>query len=74
MQSDGCIRDPAWVCDGDGQMNAVDSGLVQAGFGNFGESDLCQYDADCDGQINAVDSGLVQSLFGTCEAPREVCR
>ena len=73
----GCVRDPAWVCDGDtdgdGQVNPVDAGLVQAAFGSADESDLCQYDIDCDGQINPVDSGIVQSLFGTCEEPRTAC-
>jgi hypothetical protein len=73
----GCTRDPAWVCDGDtdgdGQVNPVDSGLVQARFGSTDEQDLCNYDLDCDGQINPVDSGIVQSLFGTCNAPRESC-
>ncbi len=73
----GCVRDPAWQCDGDvdgdGQVNPVDSGLVQAAFGSEGEQDLCNYDVDCDGQINPVDSGIVQSLFGTCEEPPEVC-
>ncbi len=73
----GCVRDPGWQCDGDvdgdGQVNPVDSGLVQAAFGSFDEQDLCNYDVDCDGQINPVDSGIVQSLFGMCEAPREVC-
>ncbi len=73
----GCVRDPAWICDGDtdgdGQVNPVDSGLVQAAFGSADESDLCQYDIDCDGQINPVDSGIVQSLFGTCNAPRSAC-
>ena len=73
----GCSRSPEWICDGDvdgdGQVNPVDSGLVQAAFGSAEESDLCQYDVDCDGQINPVDSGIVQSLFGTCEAPRVAC-
>ena len=73
----GCIRDPDWQCDGDvdgdGQVNPVDSGLVQAAFGSTYEADLCQYDIDCDGQINPVDSGIVQSLFGTCESPRDSC-
>ena len=73
----GCVRDPEWQCDGDvdgdGQVNPVDSGLVQASFGSANEQDLCNYDIDCDGQINPVDSGIVQSLFGTCEAPRQVC-
>ncbi|MCH9058657.1 MAG: hypothetical protein IIB55_08520, partial [Planctomycetes bacterium] len=73
----GCSRSPEWICDGDvdgdGQVNPVDSGLVQAAFGSADESDLCQYDVDCDGQINPVDSGIVQSLFGTCEAPRVAC-
>ncbi len=59
--------------DGDGQVNPVDFGLVQAAFGSTDEQDLCSYDLDCDGQINPVDSGIVQSLFGTCEEPREVC-
>ena len=59
--------------DGDGQVNPVDSGIVQAFFGNANEHALCNYDMDCDGQINPVDSGIVQSLFGTCEAPRDVC-
>ena len=75
--NDDCVRDPEWVCDGDtdgdGQVNPVDSGLVQAAFGSTDEADLCQYDIDCDGQINPVDRGIVQSLFGTCEAPRDVC-
>jgi len=75
--SGGCSRDPQWVCDGDvdgdGQVNPVDSGLVQAAFGSADEQDLCNYDVDCDGQINPVDSGIVQSLFGTCEEPREAC-
>ena len=73
----GCTRDPQWICDGDvdgdGQVNPVDSGLVQASFGSTDETDLCQYDVDCDGQINPVDSGIVQSLFGTCEEPRRIC-
>ena len=73
----GCLRDPEWLCDGDvdgdGQVNPVDSGLVQAAFGSEDESDLCQYDIDCDGQINPVDSGIVQSLFGTCDQPRDAC-
>ena len=76
----GCARDPAWICDcdtdRDGQVNPVDSGLVQSAF-CIGESctddALCNYDVDCDGQINPVDSGIVQSLFGTCELPRNVC-
>jgi hypothetical protein len=59
--------------DGDGQVNPVDAGLVQAAFGSADEQDLCNYDVDCDGQINPVDSGIVQSLFGTCEPPRGVC-
>ena len=73
----GCLRDPEWICDGDvdgdGQVNPVDSGLVQAAFGSSDEGDRCQYDIDCDGQINPVDSGIVQSLFGTCEEPRDAC-
>ncbi len=73
----GCVRDPTWICDGDvdgdGQVNPVDSGLIQAAFGSTDEGNLCQYDVDCDGQINPVDSGIVQSLFGSCEAPRAVC-
>ena len=73
----GCVRDPAWVCDGDvdgdGQVNPVDSGLVQSAFGSADGQDLCNYDVDCDGQINPVDAGIVQSLFGTCDAPRDVC-
>jgi hypothetical protein len=73
----GCVRDPAWICDGDvdgdGQVNPVDSGLVQAAFGSGDGQDLCNYDVDCDGQINPVDSGIVQSLFGSCDPPRDVC-
>lgn len=76
-ECDHCVRDPSWQCDGDvdgdGQVNPVDSGLVQAVFGSADEQDLCNYDLDCDGQINPVDSGMVQSLFGTCKAPRDVC-
>ena len=74
---EGCVRDPDWICDGDvdgdGQVNPVDSGLVQASFGSTDEQLLCQYDVDCDGQINPVDSGIVQSLFGTCDPPRDGC-
>ncbi len=77
VNAGGCVRDPVWQCDGDvdgdGQVNPVDSGLVQASFGSVDEQDLCNYDVDCDGQINPVDSGIVQSLFGTCDAPRGVC-
>ncbi len=73
----GCRRDPEWICDGDvdgdGQVNPVDSGIVQANFGNTDDQALCNYDVDCDGQINPVDAGIVQSLFGTCEEPRESC-
>jgi len=73
----GCTRNPAWQCDGDvdgdGQVNPVDAGLVQAAFGSLDAQDLCNYDFDCDGQINPVDGGIVQSLFGTCDAPRSVC-
>ena len=72
-----CIRDPEWLCDGDvdgdGQVNPVDAGLVQAAFGSDDAQDLCSYDHDCDGQINPVDSGIVQSLFGTCDVPRKTC-
>ncbi len=75
-----CVRDPAWLCDGDvdgdGQVNPVDSGLVQSAFCSAEactDDALCNYDVDCDGQINPVDSGIVQSLFGTCEIPRSVC-
>jgi hypothetical protein len=75
--SGGCVRDPAWVCDGDvdgdGQVNPVDAGLVQAAFGSVDPQDLCNYDTDCDGQINPVDAGIVQALFGTCDPPRSVC-
>ncbi len=78
--SNGCVRNPEWLCDGDvdgdGQVNPVDAGLVQANFcaGETCTDDaLCQYDLDCDAQINPVDSGIVQSLFGTCEAPPDVC-
>ena len=70
----GCVRDPAPLCDGDtdgdGQVNPVDAGLIQAAFGSRERRHLCQYDVDCDGQINPVDAGIVQSLFGTCNRPR----
>jgi hypothetical protein len=73
----GCVRNPAWLCDGDvdgdGQVNPVDAGLVQAAFGATKEQALCNYDLDCDGQINPVDAGIVQSLFGMCEQPRLTC-
>jgi hypothetical protein len=73
-----CVRDPEWACDGDvdgnGIVNPVDHGLVQAAFGSDDEADLCQYDIDCNGVINPVDSGLVQSLFGSCDPPRDACR
>ncbi len=79
-ECEACIRDPEWVCDGDvdgdGQVNPVDSGLVQAGFCSgeaCSDDQLCQYDLDCDGQVNPVDAGIVQSLFATCESPRDVC-
>ena len=76
----GCLRDPRWVCDGDvdgnGTVNPVDVGLVQAAFcaaEDCSDDDLCQYDIDCNGAINPVDAGIVQSLFGACEEPRDVC-
>jgi hypothetical protein len=76
----GCTRDPDWVCDGDvdgnGAVNPVDVGLVQAAFcapEDCTDVDLCQYDLDCNGAINPVDAGLVQSLFGACDPPRDVC-
>ena len=76
----GCTREPAWQCDGDvdgdGQVNPVDSGLVQAAFCSTVRCTpeaLCQFDMDCDMQINPVDAGIVQALFGTCEAVRGVC-
>jgi hypothetical protein len=76
----GCTRNPPWRCDGDvdgnGAVNPVDVGLVQAAFcsaGQCADDDLCQYDLDCNGAINPVDSGLVQSLFGQCDAPRASC-
>ena len=74
---ESCARNPQWICDGDvdgdGQVNPVDSGLVQAAFGSTDDRDLCRYDMDCDGQINPVDSGIVQSLFGTCNERRPPC-
>jgi hypothetical protein len=80
MVSAECARDPEWVCDGDvdgnGAVNPVDSGLVQANFcsaGQCDDDDLCQYDLDCNGAINPVDAGLVQSLFGACDPPRDPC-
>lgn len=72
-----CRRDPEWLCDadvdGDGQVNPVDLGLVQAAFGSTHRRDRCYYDLDCNGQINPIDAGIVQSLFGTCDPPRDVC-
>jgi hypothetical protein len=72
-----CVRDPQWDCDGDvdgdGGVNPVDLGIIQANFGNHTEQALCNYDIDCNGVINPVDSGIVQSLFGTCDPPREPC-
>lgn len=72
-----CLRVPQWICDGDvdgdGQVNPVDSALVQSAFGRTDERSLCNYDLTCDGRINPVDAGVVQSLFGTCHSPRDVC-
>ena len=77
IQHCGCVRDPAWICDGDvdgdGQVNPVDVGLVMAAFGLIDDQDLCNYDVDCNEQINPVDAGIVLSLFGSCEPPRDVC-
>ncbi len=53
--------------DGDGQINSVDSGLVQAQFGclvGTGDCDCDRADMDGDGAVNPVDSGLVQASFG----------
>jgi hypothetical protein len=76
----GCVRDPAWVCDGDvdgnGQVNPVDLGLLQSRFcapAECTDEDLCRFDMDCNGAINPVDAGIVQALFGTCDDPRAVC-
>jgi hypothetical protein len=75
-----CTRDPQWVCDGDvdgnGAVNPVDVGLVQAAFCSVGEcpeQDLCQYDLDCNDTVNPVDVGIVQSRFGMCDPPRDEC-
>jgi hypothetical protein len=74
---EGCARDPQWVCDGDvdgnGAVNPVDVGLVQAAFGSADPQDLCNYDLDCNEAINPVDAGIVQSRFGECEEPRSAC-
>jgi hypothetical protein len=79
-QGGGCKRNPEWRCDGDvdgnGVVNPVDVGLVQAAFSTEGDcdpDDLCQFDIDCNGVINPVDSGIVQSLFGQCRQPRPPC-
>jgi hypothetical protein len=76
----GCTRQPQWVCDGDvdgnGTVNPVDVGLVQAAFcspGDCPEASLCQFDVDCNAAINPVDAGIVQSLFGACNPPRPSC-
>jgi hypothetical protein len=76
-----CVRDPEWVCmgdvDGNGVVNPVDAGLVQAAFcsqGQCPEQALCQYDIDCNDVINPVDAGIVQSLFGQCAPPNDPCR
>jgi hypothetical protein len=75
-----CPRDPEWGCNGDvdgnGAVNPVDVGVVQAAFCTLGEccpDALCQCDLDCNGVINPVDVGIVQSLFGTCDPPRDPC-
>jgi hypothetical protein len=75
-----CLREPQWVCDGDvdgnGTVNPVDVGLVQAASCALGDccaETLCQYDLDCNGVINPVDVGIVQALFGTCDPPRQPC-
>jgi hypothetical protein len=77
LEPGGCIRDPQWLCDGDvdgnGAVNPVDVGLIQAAFGSTDPQDLCNYDVDCNGAINPVDVGIVQSLFGSCDPPREPC-
>jgi hypothetical protein len=80
VPSAGCVRAPAWICDGDvdgnGAVNPVDVGLVQSSFctpDDCDAQDLCQYDIDCNGAINPVDAGIVQSLFGACDPPRDVC-
>jgi hypothetical protein len=76
-----CVRDPEWVCmgdvDGNGTVNPVDVGLIQAAFcsqGQCPEQALCQYDIDCNDVINPVDAGIVQSLFGQCAPPNDPCR
>jgi hypothetical protein len=72
-----CQRNPDWQCDGDvdgnGAVNPVDVGLVQAAFGTDDPEALCNFDIDCNGAVNPVDAGLVQSLFGTCDPPRPSC-
>jgi hypothetical protein len=75
-----CTRQPQWICEGDvdgnGVVNPVDVGLVQAAFctpGQCPDPDLCQYDIDCNGAISPVDSGLVQAQFGVCDPPSPPC-
>ena len=74
-----CPEASNWVIDGDsngdGAVDAADTGFIQARFGNPTAGPDCQADVNCDGAIDAADVGYVQARFGSAGAPvSSACR
>jgi hypothetical protein len=52
--------------NGDGMVNTLDTGLIEAAFGMTDEEMLCRMDTNCDGTIDTLDSGLGRAAYGPC--------
>lgn len=74
----GELCPPRFACDGDvdgdGQVDAVDLGLVEAHFcWNCRTEDICRFDQDCDYRITRDDAEIIQFLMRSCEPARPPC-
>jgi agmatine deiminase len=65
------LPDPA-VCygdaNGDGNVNTLDVGLIEAAYGSSDAESLCKFDINCDDVINTIDVGLTEAAYGACTA------
>ena len=63
------MPDPA-VCYGDANGNGIvdtlDTGLIEAAYGATDAESLCKFDVNCDGAINTIDVGLAEATYGVC--------
>ncbi len=59
----GCFAD----VDGNGVVNAADSGAVSANIGGTAPGIVCVFDLDGNGFVNAGDRGQVLANIGSCE-------